>query len=409
MKILMEGLGYGLGDNLGGSVRVAAANARAMVERGHEVSFWCTNLVDKRRKLFPGAYRSRDSNVEIVYLATRTMRFWTGVVGPHYTHIPRSVLSEISRFDIVHLTEFRSHLAARVGIAALSARVPLFIQPQGTLPLYDRSRLLKRLYDQIWGRRLLTGASALLAATQAEAEEMFALGIPIKRAQVIPNGLDIKAVGMLPLSGEFRKYLGIAPEIPLIVSVGRLDKVKGFDLMLRALTRIPPPATYVVVGPDHGFASKLRVIASELGLTERFRATGALPHPRDVYSAIVDADVFAVPSRHEAFGQVILEACLARRPMVLSSGCGVAREFRDRAALVVRPDVNELADACNRLLSDPNMRNRFGEEGRRILESDYRLEAVAAKLEKVYLDFHPVAVGRPRMCEHTGSTVERVQ
>ena len=399
MKILMEALGFGMGDNLGGSVRVAAANARALVERGHEVSFWCTNLIDKTRKLFPDTRRIEDSGVEITYFHTKAISFWPGVLGPHYTWLPHSVCQNLSHFDVVHLTEFRSCLAARVGLAALSAGVPLLIQPQGTFPLYDRSRLLKRLYDRVWGRRLLAGAAGLLAATQTEAETMIAAGIPRERIRVIPNGLDVEAVGVLPSQGEFRSRLGIRSDIPLIVSVGRVDEVKGFDLMLRALPRIAPPTTYVIVGPDHGFGPSLRALALKLQLTDRFRVTGALPHARDVYSAIVDADIFVLPSRHEAFGQVILEACLASRPMVLSSGCGVAADFSDRAALVVPPEVDRLADACNRLLADPELRRRLGEEGRRMLESDYRLEAVAAKLEKIYLEVRLETAGEPRLQE----------
>ncbi len=386
MRILLEGLGFGVGDNFGGSARVAAADARALVKRGHEVDFWCTNLIDKRQKLFPGTQRVRCEGVEVVYFDTTTISFWPGVLGPHYSRVPKDALRRIREFDVVHLTEFRSYLAARVGLAAISADVPLIIQPHGTFPRHDRSRLVKRAYDLLWGDRLSAGAARFLALTQVEAAAMSAAGIAPGQIRIVPNGLDVDAAGVLPARGEFRKRIGIGAEIPLIVSVGRVDEVKGYDLMLRALARIPPPTMYVCVGPDSGSGHRLRSLASELKLTDRFMLMGAYPYSPDVQTAIVDADVFVVPSRYDAFGQVILEACLAGRPMVLSSGCNIASEFADRAALVVPPEADQLANACNRLLTDPKLRKRLGEEGRRMLEAKYRLEEVAARLERIYLE-----------------------
>src|SRR5439155_24758926 len=147
---------------------------------------------------------------------------------------------------------------------------------------------------------------------------------------------------------------------------------------------VPPPAMYAVVGPDYGFSDRLRDIAEELGLQSRFVLTGALPQASEVMEAMVDDDVFVLPSRHEGFGQVILEACLASNPMVLSTGVNSAADFADRAALVVPPEPSALAGAVNRLLNDPDLRERFGAEGRRMLDQEYRIEAVAAKLERVY-------------------------
>jgi glycosyltransferase involved in cell wall biosynthesis len=258
------------------------------------------------------------------------------------------------------------------------------MQPQGPFLRRSKQRLLKRAYDILVGGRIAAGASRFVAATQVEAESLRESGIECEKIAIVPNGIELRNAPALPQPGSFRRRINRPSGVPLIVSVGRVDEIKGFDLMLHAMAMVPLPATYVVVGPDHGFGAHLRRLACKLGLESRFVLTGALRDAEDVMAAIVDADVFVLPSRHEAFGQVILEACLASKPMVLSTGVNSAADFADRAALVVPPQPSALAGAVNRLLGDPALCARFGAEGRRMLDCDYRIEAVAAKLERVY-------------------------
>lgn len=379
----MESLGFGIGDNLGGSVRVSGLNARELAARGHEVTFWCTNLVDKSRTISPASTTVEHEGVTVHYWATSVFPRWPGALGPHYVALPSEASESVAGLDIVHLCEYRSFLAARVASLAERYQVPFVVQPQGTFLRYGDRRLLKGIYDVVAGRRMRRRAAMFIAATSTEAEDMGQAGIEPDRIAIVPNGIRINDVS-LPERGKFRKRYGLRDEVPLLVSVGRVDDVKGFDLMLRAMASVAPPAVYAVVGPDYGLGDRLKAMATELGLETRFILTGALPEARDVMAAIVDADVFVLPSRHEAFGQVILEACLASRPMVLTSGVNSASAFADRAALVVPPEPPALAAAVNRLLGDAELRARFGAEGRRMLDSDYRIEAVAAKLERVY-------------------------
>jgi glycosyltransferase involved in cell wall biosynthesis len=384
MRILVEALGYGAGDNLGGSGRVAAINARAVAQRGHEVWFCCTNLVDKHRKLLPGGQLVERDGVHVVYCDTTVLSFWPGELGPHYARVPKSLLPPISSFDIVHLTEFRSFLAARLGIAGLNAGVAVLLQPHGTFFRHERSRWLKRLYDSLWGVRLATEATFLLASTQAEAEGFARSGVSRDRIRVVPNGIEVADDFALPARGMFRASVGLAADVPVIVSVGRIDEMKGFDLMLRGLVEIPEPAIYVVVGPDSGFAGRLKTIAAEMRLTHRLMMIGPLLTTADLLAVIVDADVMVVPSRFEAFGQVILEGLLARRPLVLSSGCNAAVNFSGIAALVAPPEPAALAAACRQLLDSPAMRQEFGQAGYDLLRRKYMSGAVAGQLEEIY-------------------------
>ncbi len=387
MRILYEALGWGEADNLGGSGRVAQVNARALAARGHQVTFLCTNRRDRRTALYPDTTeRITAEEVRVVYLRTTTLPWWPGEFGPHYVHgVAARLRAELAVHDILHLHEYRSHLGAAAARQAARAGVPYVLHPQGTLRPGERSRFLKYVYDRWVGRRLLDGASRIIAGTEREREQIAKAGIPEDRLVVVPNGIDVARFQRLPERGRFRDRHGIPRDAPVVLCVGRLEPNKGQDVLVRSFCEMDVrEARLVLIGPDSGLGPRLRRMASACGRQDAVLVTGPLPDDREVVEALVDADVYVQPSRSEAFGMAILEACAASLPLVLSDGCQNAPAFRDRAALVVPCESAAMVDALRRLLEDTALRSRFGAAGRGILEREYALPAVVARLEQVY-------------------------
>lgn len=404
MRILFEALGFGAGDNLGGSVRVAQANARALVARGHQVTYICTNRRDRRTSLFPGTEeRITEDGVRVVYLRTLTIPWWPGSFGPHYVHgAARRLEAELRVHDLLHLHEFRSFLAYAAARAARRAGVPYLLQPHGTLRPGERSQRLKRVYDRWLGRPLLEGASRFIADTESERELFAQAGVSRERSVVVPNGLDLTRLEPLPERGRFRARHSIAPESRMVLFLGRLELTKGPDVLLRAFCELQAAdAVLVLVGPDHGLAGQLREMIARAARGRSIVMTGPLHDDREVIEAMIDADVFALPSRYDSFGMVVLEACAASRPMLLSEGCQLAPAFRDRAAIVVPCESKAMASGLRRLLDDPGLRARFGAAGREILVRDYTLPAVVSRLETLYREVLRPAAANGRS-EHGG-------
>jgi UDP-glucose:(heptosyl)LPS alpha-1,3-glucosyltransferase len=169
--------------------------------------------------------------------------------------------------------------------------------------------------------------------------------VPPGRIAVVYNGVDLERFDPArrpALCGPTRAALGLPPDARVCVAIGTGFARKGFDLLLALWREAPPPgAALVLVGGDERLA-RWRRAAAEPPLAGRVVVTG----PRaDVEALLAAADVLCLPSRQEAFGNVVLEACAAGVPVVTSRRAGASEllagplaalvidEPEDRAAL----------------------------------------------------------------------------
>jgi UDP-glucose:(heptosyl)LPS alpha-1,3-glucosyltransferase len=231
------------------------------------------------------------------------------------------------------------------------------------------------------------GHRRVLAVSRLAADEVARdYAVPVSRLAVIYNGVDGERFnpGRRPELGPgLRDALGIDGEAPLCVAIGSGFVRKGFDLLL-ALWRGSPPggATLLLVGDDERLASWQRQ-AAEPPLAGRVVVSGPR---RDVEAVLAAADVVCIPSRQEAFGNVLLEACAAGVPVVTSGRVGAA-ELLDgplRDLVVDDPErLDAVAAAIERALGPD--RSTLGAAARRLAEAlpwDLHLDRLEVLLEE---------------------------
>lgn len=199
-----------------------------------------------------------------------------------------------------------------------------------------------------------------------------------------------------------RAELGLPEAAPLIVFVGRLNRQKGLETLLRALAGSRRSAELAIAGgwdpdtPDYLEYVRIRRLVRDLGLNERVHFLGKLT-PERLALAYSAADLCAVPSHYESFGMVALESMACGTPVVASKVGGL--QFTvvegETGALVPPQDEIAWAQALERLLSAPEERRRLGEQGRRTALAEFTWSAVASRLERVYGDLRREAP-RPR-------------
>jgi glycosyltransferase involved in cell wall biosynthesis len=185
---------------------------------------------------------------------------------------------------------------------------------------------------------------------------------------VIPPGVDTSEFCPEVEASFIRREYDVS-DSPLVLAVGRLEKVKGFDLLVQAIPHVRkefPHAKFMIVGdgPQKEFLAKL---AASLDVNDCLVFTG--PVKRSLLPAFyVASDVFIVPSRAEGFGMVFLEAWASGKPVITTSNVpAIASLIKQRGGgLVSNGDPSDLGQALTTLLSDRDARMKMGRIGREI-------------------------------------------
>jgi glycosyltransferase involved in cell wall biosynthesis len=226
--------------------------------------------------------------------------------------------------------------APRVTVAWMS-RAAQFA-PRGEWVLTGR---LGGYYDLRYYRR----CDHLIANTRGLVDWIIAHGWPAARVHYLPNFVPDLA-GAVPAS---RADLGVPPGVPLVLALGRLHRDKAFDVLIRALPRLP--RAHAVIAGDGPERAALLGLARAEGVTERLHLIGWRGNVAELLAA---ADVLACPSRVEPLGNVVIEGWSARRSVVAAASDG-PRELIDdgvNGMLVPAEDAVALADALHLMLED---------------------------------------------------------
>lgn len=236
-----------------------------------------------------------------------------------------SVWRDIKVSDVVRVEDiFSTYIPPSLIFARLFAK-PMLISARGVLSRWSLSSkrpLLKKIWLEILIRPFVRG-SWWHATSEREKEEILRFDGNAKIV-VIPNGIDMsqfEAVRSLSAVDYMTKFAGVsrAPQT-IIVSMGRLHKVKGFDVLIDAFAGLSSDhsnAVLLIAGEDDGERSGLEARIERLGLGGRVFLTGEI-RGSDKREFLAGADVFALPSHNENFGNVYLEALAAGVPVVAS-------------------------------------------------------------------------------------------
>jgi glycosyltransferase involved in cell wall biosynthesis len=285
---------------------------------------------------------------------------WNPAVG-------RYCRARLKQFDVVHIFGLYDLLGPAVARVCRKQRIPYVVEPIGMFVPIVRNIALKRAYHALWGRRMLTGAAAVVATSEQEADELAAGGIPRERMVLRRNG--VVTPRELPARGTFRAKHGLPADALMVLFLGRLSVKKSPDLLLGAFARLVAEAPantmrLVFAGPDQsGMLARLQSRAKELGIEKQVLFAGSV-FGVEKWAAYRDADVFVLPSQNENFGNTAAEAAACGTPVVLTENCGIAPLLAGTAGIVVRHETLEVATAVKQVLFDGGLRERLAQGGK---------------------------------------------
>jgi len=236
-------------------------------------------------------------------------------------------------------------------------------------------------------RRALEQAAAVVVPCDYTARLIMKrrLYIPIERVRFIPLGVE---------SSRFQ-VSAQTPDTDLI-SAGSLIGVKDHETLLRAMALLPNTPTLRLVG-DGPEKPRLQALAEELGISPQITFAGAVPY-LTMPQEFARARIHVLPSRHEGFGMVTIEAAACGLPTV-GSAVGVLADDPALGISVPPGNAPALANAIRTLLENPAQRQALGQQAQQRVAMLYRIEHTAAALRKLYGSLKPTITLNPSPSE----------
>ncbi len=366
---------------------------RELAERGHHVDVFTRRAGDVP-ELEPPVVDGHP-HARLVHIPAGPPQYVEKSELPQYVdEFERGVLAFAERegitYDVVHSHYWLSGLAGER--LSISWGVPHITMFHTLGEVKSRSRISEWEPDERIQaeERIAQSADRIVAAGRDERELLVRLyGARAETIAVVPCGVNLDLFHPVA-KAEARKELGLGDDDRILLFVGRVEPLKGIDILLGAAAQLEAEhdCSVLVIGGDHtareGEMAHLRDLARRLGIGDRVRFLGAVDHERLplFYSA---ADVCVVPSFYESFGLVALEAMACGTPVVASRVGGLAGTVRDGETGYLIPwrCPEPFAERIELLLGNEELRRAFGTAARENVER-FRWANVAEAVLAIY-------------------------
>jgi len=385
MKILQVSNFFKPSWETGGVTRTCYDLSKSLVANGHEVTVYTTDGYASRLKVPINTAVNVDGiNVYYFYNIFRGLVKKMKFPIPYYAPFVSS--KKIKNFDIIHIHEHRTLLAIVVSYYAKKYNIPYVIQAHGSVLPFIQNQKFKKVFDATFGNNMLHDASKVIALTEYESEQYLQMGVNKSKICIIPNGLNLKEYEKLSNKGVFKQKNSFSNNERIILYLGRIDKIKGIDLLIEAFSDLINELNYirlVIVGPESNYLPILKKQTTDFGINDKVLFMGPL-YGSNKIEAYIDADIYVLPSRYETFPNTVLEACVCGTPIIVTDRCGISDIVKvHKLGCVVKFDKEMLKCALSKVLST-NFKNTEFCNRAQIVKDNFGWSTVSQKVENIY-------------------------
>ncbi len=233
-----------------------------------------------------------------------------------------------------------------------------------------------------WKGWVIKQADWLIANSQQVKQFLVESGAPSGRVQVIYNGIDLAQFNPAPE--------GDAKLASRLTFIGQIYPRKGLNYLLAAVAKLKqayPQSVLQIAGQDptsdQRYLKEYQQLSRRLGITDRVQWLG---YYEDIVALLSRTSILVLPALEEPFGRVLIEAMAMKVPVVATQVGGIPEVVVEGQTGLLVPSANsaELARAIQRLLDDQELRRRFGQRGREVVEAKFTLKHHVDAITSVY-------------------------
>ncbi len=355
----------------------------------------------KERLKFPnGRYDVDVNGIKVDYFRNLSNGFKLKTMLDTPLAAPFKIRKDIKDYDIVHIHEHRQTLAILASYFARKNNIPYIVQAHGSVLPFFQKEGLKNIFDKVFGFKILHNASCVFALTEVEKEQYLKMGVDEDKIEIVPLGINLEEYEDLPSFGRFRSKFNIAENDKLILFVGRIHEIKGLGLLIDAFNDLinqnyeknsledtgGHSIKLAIVGPDDGYLTELEDKIKEYSLEENVIITGPL-YKEEKQEALVDCDLFVMPSKYESFTTSGLEAMACSKPLVLTKNNHIHDWVDGNVGIACEDNKDSLREAIEKVLFDEELSQIFAENGRKLINEKYNWDIINDQILEIYRKF----------------------
>jgi glycosyltransferase involved in cell wall biosynthesis len=396
----------------GGSETFVAETSSRLADRGYKMEIMTSKALESTDfELYRGIPIRRFSYFyPYLGLSGKSKDMLDKKAGNLFSFSLMRALKKAKDVDVIHL-DTGKRLGGIVRYCAQKKKIPYVISLHGgnlAVPKEEQETWTEPTKGTLeWGkllglffgsRKVLDDAAAILCVGKDEYEAMNRK-FPDKNVIYLPNGVDIDRFA----TGDgtsFKKSHGIPPEAFVLLTVARLDVQKnqlGLVRQLPSILKESPQAHLVFLGhiTSKEYLDTITVEAKKLGVWDHITIIGGIPYSStELTDAYHCADCFVLPSLHEPFGMVVLEAWASGLPVAVSKRGGLASLVTSgKDGLFFNPEAIEsetdsIASTIVKLAKNPELRKKLGDQGKITATTSYSWDTITSRLETIYANIN---------------------
>ena len=300
-----------------------------------------------------------------------------------------NIWKDIRNADVVHIQSiFNTPTPISLIYAKLFFKKPVLISSRGSLGEWciGNGNKFKKLWLKFFIKPF---ANHIIWHATAEEEKQEILSLfPKAKVSIIPNGINLQSFqsyNSIKRNDFILKFTGEKKEVAkIIISMGRLQKKKGFDILIESFSRVLkkiPNAFLLIAGPNEGEENNLLDLIQKLNLSHQVFLIGAIEN-QDKIDFLANADLFVLPSYNENFGNVYLESLATGTPIIASKNTPWSNVEKYKCGRWVNNTVEETTQAMLNVLEYHNQRQLSINSKQ--LSQHYSWESIALQFSNLF-------------------------